>query len=770
MQRFLSIILCLLLLSGCTKPAPPATTARPETTTPPTLPPAAVEADVLALREGLPTMDGSTSLIPLETGIRAALLDISEEEAAAQVVHSSTWNSFYNLLDGAVQVIFTTPPSQEQWDIAAERGVELEAVPIAMEGFVFVVNADNPVDTLTQEQLRGIYSGSITNWSEVGGEDLPIIPYQRNNNSGSQNYMIDFMGDAPLMDAPKDWRPASMEGLMDVIAVNDNAAGAIGYSVYAYAADMYGNGDEIKFIQVDGVAPGKQTMASGEYPLLGENYAIFRAEEPEDSIVRTLVRWMTSYDGQLAIARAGYVTPAYIGFDYQEQRLSLWQGTGAGPAAEAPAAFEWNLTQVQYTEWGTDFYDLLPVQMVDGTAQVVGLTDDALTAEINAFIAEQMEWVPGTFDAFEKWVTDQNRADPFGQYSTQAPWEISAVTPEGSEYTCIVTAKNGCLSVAVSVCGTNNRMGSAYLPYRTETATWDLRTGKRLSPEELFCQGVDVDAVLNDVIRTYAMSPMDEWGEYPDMKQDFAGLPMTGWHVTHEAIYIDHANPYFATGERIPLENLPEGVLVCDQLRDFGDAVDHGNILVHKNWRILDRDNRYAYNSDALVSCGFLKEEVHPNASRINALVMDYLDTHYTQEAITKYYTGQNVDIEDVEIWMLDWDLWNLGGRYLMFQGSAPYHMAEREEDRIVYPHPTFLLFDLESGRQVPWTVLVRKNWREGVTSAYKTPDYVDTALPAKEMEVESIHPQADGSLNVTLADGYVRYSFTVPYDYVNYE
>ncbi|MBQ2920161.1 MAG: hypothetical protein IJE58_03170, partial [Oscillospiraceae bacterium] len=280
----------------------------------------------------------------------------------------------------------------------------------------------------------------------------------------------------------------------------------------------------------------------------------------------------------------------------------------------------------------------------------------------------------------------------------------------------------------------------------------------------------DVDAVLNDVIRTYAMSPMDEWGEYPDMKQDFAGLPMTGWHVTHDAIYIDHANPYFATGERIPLENLPEGVLVCDQLRDFGDAVDHGNILVHKNWRILDRDNRYAYNSDALVSCGFLKEEVHPNAERINSLVMDYLDTHYTEEAITKYYTGKNVAIEDVEIWMLDWDLWNLGGRYLMFQGSAPYHMAEREEDRIVYPHPTFLLFDLESGRQVPWTVLVRENWREGVTSAYKTPDYVDTALPAKEMEVESIHPQADGSLNVTLADGYIRYSFTVPYDYVNYE
>ena len=61
---------------------------------------------------------------------------------------------------------------------AADAGIELEQLPIAREGFVFIVNKDNPVDMLTQQQLRDIYSGKITNWSEVGGPDMPIIAAQ----------------------------------------------------------------------------------------------------------------------------------------------------------------------------------------------------------------------------------------------------------------------------------------------------------------------------------------------------------------------------------------------------------------------------------------------------------------------------------------------------------------------------------------------------------------------------------------------------------------
>ncbi|MBQ7082659.1 MAG: substrate-binding domain-containing protein, partial [Oscillospiraceae bacterium] len=341
MQRMIRSVLSAVLAAGvllsfaaCGQTPAPAPSSSEESGISSAVPapePTPEELERTWLRENLPVMDGSTSLIPLEAGVRAALFDISMEEAETQVVHDSTYGSFTNLMNKEADLIFSVPLSEVQYNDAKERGIRIEEVPVAKEGFVFVVNAENPVDSLTQQQLRDIYSGKITNWKELGGRDEPIIPYQRNRDSGSQNYMTTFMRDTPLMDAPSEYRPGSMAGLMDVIAVNDHASQSIGYSVYAYAADMYEGGDRIKFLAVDGVAPSKETMASGEYPLISENFAVFRADEPEGSPVRRLCDWMTSDEGQLAIAKAGYVTVRDIGFDYSAEALPEgYSGVGAG--------------------------------------------------------------------------------------------------------------------------------------------------------------------------------------------------------------------------------------------------------------------------------------------------------------------------------------------------------------------------------------------------------------------------------------------------------
>lgn len=124
---------------------------------------------LLELRQNLPVMDGSTSLIPLEAGIRAAIFDIFIEEATKEARHSTTWDAFYHLLNGSVDLIFSVPLSEEQKAIADEQSVGLSMIPAARECFVFVVNADNPVDSLTQQQIKDIYSGKITNCSQVGG-------------------------------------------------------------------------------------------------------------------------------------------------------------------------------------------------------------------------------------------------------------------------------------------------------------------------------------------------------------------------------------------------------------------------------------------------------------------------------------------------------------------------------------------------------------------------------------------------------------------------
>ena len=313
-------ILAAVLLSSCgsstegtsdtTSVAESVTTSATETTpagdtTSAALSEAAVKFGIT--KENFPLTDGSTSTIPLDAGIRAALFNLSQAQTESEITHTTTHKSFERLLNGEVDAIFTVPISAEQSEMAAEKGITLESIPAAMEGFVFVVNADNPVDSLTQEQIKGIYAGRITNWSEVGGNDAEIIPFQRNPDSGSQNYMRVFMQDDELIEAKSEYMLYGMAGILDAISNYDNGVDSIGYSVYSYAAEMYNNENGIKFIAVDGVAPSLETMASKDYPLLSCTYFMYSADEAADSPVRKLAEFITSAEGQEAVERSGYV-------------------------------------------------------------------------------------------------------------------------------------------------------------------------------------------------------------------------------------------------------------------------------------------------------------------------------------------------------------------------------------------------------------------------------------------------------------------------------
>lgn len=257
--------------------------------------------------ENFPVIDGSTSAIPVESGLRAMLFNIPQEEAEMQVQHTKTHTAFTRLLEGECDMILSVPLSAEQKKAAEEKGIEIEMVPVSAEGFTFVVNSENPVESLTQEQIRKIYSGEMTNWSEVGGNDSEILAYQRNTDSGSQNYMIEFMGDVPLAEPRSELINFGMAGLLDSIAVYDNSVNAIGYTVYTYAVNMYENYDDIKTLKIDGIEISDETLADGSYPLVSVTYCMFRADEPEDSPVRRFVKFLDSEEAETAIINSGYI-------------------------------------------------------------------------------------------------------------------------------------------------------------------------------------------------------------------------------------------------------------------------------------------------------------------------------------------------------------------------------------------------------------------------------------------------------------------------------
>lgn len=254
-----------------------------------------------------PVVDGSTATLPLSYSLMQAATGADEAAAKAAIRHNKTTESFYALVDGRADLLLVYEPSQDAWDYAKQQGVDLEVQAIGYDAPVFLINDGNPVDSLTHEQIVGIYTGEITNWSQVGGDDLDIVAYQRVENSGSQVMMrAQVMQGVEMVDAPKEFRTSEMGELVDAIASYKNTANSIGYSVYYYIDNMYMKSG-IKLLKVNGVEPTNATIASGEYPYRQPFYAVIRADAAEDAPARRLYEWLKTPEGRKLVEDAGYV-------------------------------------------------------------------------------------------------------------------------------------------------------------------------------------------------------------------------------------------------------------------------------------------------------------------------------------------------------------------------------------------------------------------------------------------------------------------------------
>ena len=184
-----------------------------------------------------------------------------------------------------------------------EANAQLEQKPIGRDALVFIVNENNPVKSLTRQQLKDIYAGKITNWKEVGGEDLAIVPFQRGEDSGSQTLFRKLLiQGGELMDPPTELAPAAMGELVDSIAAYNNSSNAIGFSVYYYIDQMYSQ-PGLRLLAVDGVTPSNDTIASESYPLCNEFYAVLHADAAADSPERQLYDWLDTAAGQDCIQK-----------------------------------------------------------------------------------------------------------------------------------------------------------------------------------------------------------------------------------------------------------------------------------------------------------------------------------------------------------------------------------------------------------------------------------------------------------------------------------
>lgn len=271
----------LVSLSACKSPggeAPPSSSPSPQ--------------ELTYTRDNFPRLDGSADAVPLAQNLAAVTLGEFQQQTSDLTQFSGTDQALQRLQAGECDLLLISDPPKA----ILESSSELHLEELATDGLVFVVHADNPVDSLTVEQLRGIYTGEITNWSQVGGKDADILPFQHTTDSGSQALLDRLVLQGQETATP----PSTLDPvtyLQDAMANYNNSPNAIGYTFYRHTQDL-GQAQQMKLLKVDGVAPSAQTVTDHTYPLSTTYYVAMDAQQSQDSPTYTLFHWMLSPSGQ----------------------------------------------------------------------------------------------------------------------------------------------------------------------------------------------------------------------------------------------------------------------------------------------------------------------------------------------------------------------------------------------------------------------------------------------------------------------------------------
>ena len=219
--------------------------------------------------------------------------------------HSNTHQSYINLIDNKVELVIAARSiSRDEKAYADECGVTLIEKPIAKDALTFMVNPSNPVNNLSISQLQDIYTGEITNWKEVGGNDEEIRPYVRNRNSGSQEkFETLVMEGLTIAEFPE--LQVGLTMMSPYYQLEDDKQG-IGFSPFYYYSVIVDNGST-KALGIDGVPMTKDNVRNNTYPYTTDVYAAVRSDIDRNSPAYKLFDFLTTPEGQRIINESGYV-------------------------------------------------------------------------------------------------------------------------------------------------------------------------------------------------------------------------------------------------------------------------------------------------------------------------------------------------------------------------------------------------------------------------------------------------------------------------------
>jgi phosphate transport system substrate-binding protein len=240
-------------------------------------------------------IEGSTTVLPIA---QAAAEEYMNKNADADIIvrGGGSGVGITSLIEGTCDIADSSRAIKDaELQKAAGRGRNVKAHVIAMDGIAVIVNKANPVTALTKQQIRDIYTGRISSWKQLGGSDQKIVVISRDSASGT----FEAFGELAL-DKQKVRKDALMQASNQAVtSIVSKTAGAIAYVGMGYVSG------QVKAVTVNGVAPSKNTVLSGKYPLSRPLF-MYTNGEPQGQ-VKAFIAYILSPEGQKLVEQEGFV-------------------------------------------------------------------------------------------------------------------------------------------------------------------------------------------------------------------------------------------------------------------------------------------------------------------------------------------------------------------------------------------------------------------------------------------------------------------------------
>lgn len=250
------------------------------------------------------SVTGSDTMLHL-TQQWAEAFNASQSDIVVTVAGGGSGVGVAALINGTTDICMSSRDlTEEEMENAEAGGAEIVVLDVALDGIAMVVHPENPVDVVDMDQLKAIYTGAVTDWSEVGGESREIMVLSRESSSGTYGYFREFVLDNDDYTDDALLLPSTTAIIQSVA----QDAGAIGYVGLGYAESQ---GDAVKILPVKAdseapaVTPTNEAIASGEYPIARPLHFYHQASVSEGA--KAFADFCLSEAGQEIVVDALYV-------------------------------------------------------------------------------------------------------------------------------------------------------------------------------------------------------------------------------------------------------------------------------------------------------------------------------------------------------------------------------------------------------------------------------------------------------------------------------